>query len=72
MIAIKKKRMSVRERNRLRFIPSIKSQWPVRIQTQTIVRAMLKESSSAPVKRPQMPNEILLQPQKKRKKEIHL
>jgi hypothetical protein len=36
----------------------------VRIQTQTIVRAMLKESSSAPVKRPQMPNEILLQKNK--------
>lgn len=43
-----------------RNVPSIRSQCPVRIQTQTIVRARLNDRSSAPVNRPQNPKENLI------------
>lgn len=41
-------------------LPSIRSQWPVSTQTQTIDRAKEKLNSSADVKRPQTPNEMRL------------
>lgn len=40
-------------------IASIKSQWPVKTQTQTIARDNANETSSAAVNLPQTPNEIL-------------
>jgi hypothetical protein len=41
------------------FVPSIRSQWPVRIHTHTIMKERQKDMISAAVKRPHMPNEIL-------------
>jgi len=41
------------------YLPSINSQCPVSTQIQTINSAIENESSSAEVKRPQIPNEIL-------------
>lgn len=41
------------------YSPSIRSQWPVRTQIRTSITDRENESSSAAVKRPQQPKEIL-------------
>lgn len=55
-------------------LPSINSQCPVSTQMQTMNNAIEKDSSSAVVKRPHMPNEILKNKQKNKnvKKNMHI
>lgn len=43
----------------IQYLPSINSQCPVNTQIQTINNAIEKDSNSAVVKRPHIPNEIL-------------
>lgn len=49
-------------------IASINNQWPVNTQIQTIVTDNENETSSAGVKRPQIPNEILMDTKKRKKR----